>query len=296
MPSNSAKKIWVFLFLTFALSSIFYYLIISSGSVQSYSLGLMWCPGVAAMITQLIFGRNLRGMGWKPGKFKYLLASYGVPLAYVLVVYAIVWLTSLGTFSPDQLVKQMAVQYHIQVHSPLMFVLIYGAIVATFGLVISSLTALGEEIGWRGLLVPELSKKYSFTKTALISGGIWALWHYPLILFANYNNSSAPVWFGLICFTIMVVGTSFAFAWLRLKSGSLWTGVILHASHNVFIQAFFTPLTGPTRWSAYVIDEFGIGLALAAVVVAYLFWRRRGKLQPAFQEVQVVAADGAVLP
>lgn len=296
MPSNSAKKIWVFLFLTFALSSIFYYLIISSGSVQSYSLGLMWCPGVAAMITQLIFGRNLRGMGWKPGKFKYLLASYGVPLAYVLVVYAIVWLTSLGTFSPDQLVKQMAVQYHIQVHSPLMFVLIYGAIVATFGLVISSLTALGEEIGWRGLLVPELSKKYSFTKTALISGGIWALWHYPLILFANYNNSSAPVWFGLICFTIMVVGTSFAFAWLRLKSGSLWTGVILHASHNVFIQAFFTPLTGPTSWSAYVIDEFGVGLALAAVVVAYLFWRRRGKLQPAFQEVQVVAADGAVLP
>jgi len=281
MTITSTKKIWVFLLLTFGLSSIFYYLIISSGSIQSYSLGLMWCPGVAAMITQLIFQRSLRGLGWKPGKFKYLLLSYGMPLAYVVVVYAIVWLTGLGTFNPGQLVQQIAAQYHIEVHSTISFVIVYGVIIGTLGLVVSCLSGLGEEIGWRGLLVPELSKKFSFTKTALISGGIWALWHYPTILFANYNNSSAPAWFGLICFTIMVIGISFAFAWLRLKSGSLWTGVILHAAHNVFIQAFFTPLTGATVWSSYVIDEFGIGLALAAMVVAYLFWCRRGKLQPA---------------
>jgi membrane protease YdiL (CAAX protease family) len=287
MTSSPAKKIWVFLLLTFALSSIFYYLIISSGSVQSYSLGLMWCPGVAALITQLVFERSLRGLGWKPGKFKYLLASYAVPLAYALVVYAIVWLTGLGTFNPEQLVNQVAAQYHIQVQSPVAFVIVYAVIIATFGLVTGALSALGEEIGWRGILVPELSKKYSFTITALISGGIWALWHYPVILFANYNNSSAPVWFGLICFTVMVIGISFAFAWLRLKSGSLWTAVILHAAHNVFIQACFTPLTGPTRWSAYVIDEFGIGLALAAVVVAYLFWRRRKELN--FLDVKSVA-------
>ncbi len=275
MPSTPAKKILVFLLLTFALSSIFYYLIISSGSVQSYSIGLMWCPGIAALITQMIYQHNLRGLGWKPGKFKYLAASYSLPLAYALVVYVIVWLTGLGAFSPDQLVTRMAAQYHIQVHSSLQFILVYGIIIATFGLVIGGLSALGEEIGWRGLLVPELSKKYSFTSTALISGSIWAFWHYPLILFANYNNSSAPAWFGLVCFTVMAVGISFPFTWLRLKSGSLWTAVILHAAHNVFIQAFFTPLTGPTRWSAYIIDEFGIGLALAAVGVAYLFWRRQ---------------------
>ena len=278
MPLTSTKKIGVFLLLTLVLSSIFYYLSISKGSIQGYSLGLMWCPGVAAIITQLIFQHSLHGMGWRPGKFKYLLAGYGVPLAYVLVVYAIVWLTGLGTFSPGQLVTQAAAQYHIQVHSQVLFVIVYGIIVATFGLVMGALSGLGEEIGWRGLLVPELSKNFSFTKTALISGGIWALWHYPLILFANYNNSSAPAWFGLLCFTVMVLGISFAFTWLRLKSGSLWTAVILHAAHNAFIQAFFTPLTGLTRWSAYVIDEFGIGLALAAVVVAYLFWRQRGRV------------------
>ena len=160
MTSVSTKKIWLFLFLTFALSSIFYYFIILSGTIKGYSTGLMWCPGVAAIITQLVFQRNLRGLGWKPGKFKYLLASYGVPLAYVLVVYAIVWLTGLGSFSPEQLIKQTAAQYNIQVHSTVLFVIVYGVIIATFGLVVSCLTALGEEIGWRGLLVPELSKNF----------------------------------------------------------------------------------------------------------------------------------------
>ncbi len=116
------------------------------------------------MITQLIFNHSLRGLGWKPGKFKYLLASYGVPLAYTLVVYAIAWLTGLGAFSPDQLVTQMAAQYHLQVQSPVEFVIVYGIIIATFGLVMGALSGLGEEIGWRGLLVPELSKNFSFTQ------------------------------------------------------------------------------------------------------------------------------------
>ena len=75
----------------------------------------------------------------------------------------------------------------------------------------------------------------------------------------------------------MIIGTSFAFAWLRLQSGSLWPAVLLHASHNLFIQAIFTPLTGTTRFTPYVIGEFGVGLALVALPVAYLFWRKRGE-------------------
>lgn len=277
MTSTSTKKILVFLFLTFALSSIFYYFIISSGTIQAYSFGLMWCPGVAALITQLIFQRNIRSLGWSI-KPKYLLVSYGLPLFYGLVVYGIVWLTGLGPFAPEDMAKQMAAQLHIQVRSPYVFVVVYGFVMATVGVVISCGSALGEEIGWRGLLVPELAKQFPFTATALVSGVIWAIWHYPTILFANYNNSGASTGFGLVCFTVLVMGISFAFAWLRLKSGSLWTAVLLHASHNLFIQAFFTPLTGKTSLTPYVIDEFGLGLALAALLVAYLFWRKRGEL------------------
>jgi membrane protease YdiL (CAAX protease family) len=276
--TTPGKKILVFLLLTFGLSSIFYVLILSSGSISSFSFGLMWCPGIAAILTQLIFQRNLRNLGWKAGKLKYWLWSYGLPVIYGLVVYGIVWSTGLGKFAPYDQVIQAAKQLNIDVQSPAIAAVLYVLINATLGVAINMTAALGEEIGWRGLFVPELSRKYSFTGVALISGAVWTIWHAPAILFSDYNNAGAPAWFGLICFALMVVGSSFAYAWLRLKSGSLWPAVILHASHNLFIQAIFTPFTGNTGLTPYVIDEFGLGLALVGLVLAYLFWRKRDVL------------------
>jgi membrane protease YdiL (CAAX protease family) len=51
---------------------------------------------------------------------------------------------------------------------------------------------------------------------------------------------------------------------MRLKSGSLWTAAILHASHNLYIQAIFTPLTRNTGKTAWFIDEFGAILPIVA--------------------------------
>ena len=107
MTIPSHKKIMVLLALTLALSSIFYYLIISAGKLESGPvLGLMWSLGIAAIITQLIFQRNLRGMGWKPGHFKYLLFAYLLPVGYGLISYAIIWLSGMGRFDSTELAAQ----------------------------------------------------------------------------------------------------------------------------------------------------------------------------------------------
>jgi len=128
------------------------------------------------------------------------------------------------------------------------------------------------------LLVPQLARITSFTKTALMRGIIWAVWHCPIIIFADYR-SKVPVWYNLLCFTVMVTGISFAFVWLRLKAGSLWTGMLLHASHNLFIQGVFTPLTVDTGITEYFIGEFGTALAVLALFTAVLFWRKRWELE-----------------
>lgn len=288
MSDRPYKKIAVFLALTFALSSIFYYLVISTQSFPtSYGFGIMWCPGVAAIVTQLIFHRSLRGLGWKPGRVKYLLASYLLPLAYVFVVYLITWLVGLGKFDPTAFAADLK-ESNAYGTTPFEILGIYLLIMLSVGFLINCFAVLGEEIGWRGLLVPELAKTQSFTMTAFISGGIWAIWHWPLILSGEYNSVGTPVWFGLVCFTIMVIGISFPFAWLRLKSGSLWGAVLMHAAHNLFIQAFFNHLTINTGPTEYVIDEFGIGLALISPLIVYLFWRKRNEvavadMQPSLQ-------------
>ena len=95
---NARLEIAVFVTLTFLLSSIFYFKIISAGDLEAAGalpiLGLMWCPGIAALMTRFAFRRNLRGLGWGLGKPRYLLASYGLPLLYAVVAYGLVWLLS----------------------------------------------------------------------------------------------------------------------------------------------------------------------------------------------------------
>lgn len=281
MTDTSSKKIIVFLIITFGLSAICYFLIISAGSLQAsgglYGLALMWCPAVAALVTQFVFQRNVRGLGWQLPSAKYLLAGYLMPAGYGFVTYLVVWLTGLGGFSPKQLTDTISTQIGYEFQSPGLFTLIYILVAATAFMIPSVISALGEEIGWRGLLVPELARKMTFTKAALVSGSIWAVWHLPLVLFADYN-SGTPAWFAVGCFVLMVIAISFAFAWLRLKSGSLWVAVLLHASHNVFIQNVFTPLTSDTGITSYIIDEFGIALVIAIGLLAFYFWRRRGEL------------------
>jgi membrane protease YdiL (CAAX protease family) len=77
---------------------------------------------------------------------------------------------------------------------------------------------LTRAVGWRGFLVPELSRAMSFTQLSIVSGIVWATWHYPILLFADYN-SGTPAWYGLTCFTVMIVGTSRTCAVDPLASG-----------------------------------------------------------------------------
>jgi membrane protease YdiL (CAAX protease family) len=285
----SAKKrgrqeLFTFLVLAFGLSSIFYYLIISAGGMQSEGaglvVGLMWCPGIAALITRLAFQRNLRGLGWGLGKLRYLLASYGTPLAYALLAYGAVWLASRGAFFNSEVLGKIAERLNERfgwgVDTSGAAAGAFFLLVATQGVLVNCLFALGEELGWRGLLVPRLAETQSFTRTSAISGAIWAVWHWPLILLAGYEGGSRA--FSLAAFTLMVVAASFIFAWLRLASGSVWTAVLLHGSHNAFLQGFFDPLTRSEGAAKYLAGEFGIVTAVAVVLVAWWYWRRRGKL------------------
>lgn len=60
----------------------------------------------------------------------------------------------------------------------------------------------------------------------------------------------------LLVFTRMVIAASFVFAWLRFRSGSVWTVVLFHASHNLLIQQIFDPPTEDRGITEYVTTEF----------------------------------------
>jgi membrane protease YdiL (CAAX protease family) len=278
---NTWRQIRVFLLLTLGFSAVFWACIVHTGRLGAghglYVTGLMWSPGVAALITRLLYQGTTRDVGWQWGRTRYQVFSYLIPVGYAFIVYAVVWVTQLGGFYDVAFINAQAADLGWSALAGPLQLLMYALVAGTIGMASSCATALGEEIGWRGFLVPQLAKVTSFTKLSLLSGFIWSLWHYPILLFADYN-SGTPAWYALTCFTLMVVGISFIFAWMRLKSGSVWTGMFLHASHNLWIQGIFDPLTRDTGKTRFVIGEFGIGLAVAAVVVAFITWRRRGEV------------------
>ena len=270
MTGITKKKVLSYLSLTVLLSAPFYYLIISEGTLSGggglYVLGLMWAPGISAILTRLYWQRNLREMGWGWGKTRYQVSSYLFPVITGLAVYGFVWLAGFGDFSGESLTDETVTSLPAAI-----------GLMATLGVLFSSLSALGEELGWRGLLVPELAKLTSYTTVSIICAVVWAFYHYPVLILADYN-STAPIWYAFLMFTLSIGGVSFIATWLRLKSGSMWTGVILHASHNLFIQGVFDGLTVDTGQTEYVTTEFGIGLAVFYLAGGYWCWRHRGAL------------------
>jgi len=279
--SPSRRQVATYFFFVFLFSSVFYLLIIRAKTLGAgggvFVTGIMWCPALAAFATLKLYRRRLSELGWRWPAERYALASWYIPLSYSAIAYVIVWVGGLGAFPNHQFMDSLVARLGLGL-SPTASTILYVALIGTFGLVGSISRALGEEIGWRGFLVPEMSKTFSFTATGLISGIVWSLWHYPVLIFADYN-AGTDTRYAMACFTIMVVAISFVFAWMRLKSGSLWTGALLHASHNLYVQAIFTPLTRDTGKTAWFIDEFGLMLPLVTIAFAVYFWARRGELQ-----------------
>lgn len=274
------QQLAIYLLLVFAFSSVFYFLMLRAHSLGAgaglYVFGIMWCPALAGIATLKLNGRKLTELGWKWPQARYAMQSWFIPLFYAAIAYTIVWCGGLGGFPNHEFMEHLVPLIGLRI-SPVVSTVIYVLLAGSFGVVKSMASALGEEIGWRGFLVPELFKSTGFTGTALISGVVWSCWHYPLLIWGDYN-SGTPTWYGLTCFTVMVVSISFVFAWMRLKSGSLWTGALLHASHNLYIQGIFTPLTRNTGKTAWFIDEFGAVLPLVALAFGIYFWRRRTEL------------------
>jgi hypothetical protein len=128
----------------------------------------MWCPALAAVLTCRIARRDLSTLGWRWPRNNYMLASYLIPLAYAAVAYGAAWALHLGGFNRE-FVQQVAQGFGLKGLPSWAALGLYLILGSTVGLVRSCATALREEIGWRGFLVPELARMTSFTKTALIS-------------------------------------------------------------------------------------------------------------------------------
>ena len=282
---NTSKRIITFLGITFGLAAIAYVLLITTtdGFSGDSPLGALvqFAPTIGALSTLIIYQRNLRGIGWGWGRGRYYLLSYITPVLVLLLSYGLLWLT-LGGFYDEAVVAKLQTTVSQDMDttfsSSTHFLLVWFILNGTANMLFASIFAIGEEIGWRGFLVSELAPQMSFSKIALTTGLIWALYHYPLILFLGEATEGVSLVYQLLMATIASVAISTILAWFRLKSDSFWPIVIFHGSLNAFLQNFFEPVTADTPLVAYLTGDYGAIQAIGFGIVAYLFWRKRNSL------------------
>lgn len=270
------KRLTIFLVIFLILNLFVYYLLFTQPDVRTpLILCIMWTPGISGLLAKLISDRTLRGMGWGWGKWRYQGMAYLLPLAACLIVYGAVWTFGWGNFDSTKFTA--SINRMLFDGEPTFVFWQAFLFVATAWLFMSAISATGEEIGWRGFVVAEVARMMSYTKGAFLIGLFWACWHIPGILYLGYNAGTDPRW-AVPCFVVMITSVTFIMNWIRLRSGSLWTGAIFHASHNMFIQAIFDRVTVDSGTTLYVTTEFGIGLALVYATMGFLFWTQRHRL------------------
>jgi membrane protease YdiL (CAAX protease family) len=135
---------------------------------------------------------------------------------------------------------------------------------AVAGGTVNGLVAMGEELGWRGMLY-EQTRGSGFVKQVGFTGLVWGLWHTPLIL-EGHNYPGHPQW-GVAMMCLLTLSLAGPMAWVRRRSGSVLAPALLHGAVNgsagitvVFTAGANDLLGGPAGLSA--------ALAMAILLLA----------------------------
>jgi len=266
------KTILLFLSLLTALSSIAYYAILKLNPTSIYIGLLMISPALASFITLIIRKRPISSLPWRLKELKYLKLAYFTPILYVSIAYVLIWSFGFGDLINTERISKWSAELGIDSDNQTLVIAVMVFLLLTVGVIKNLGSTLGEEIGWRGFFIFELRKVLSFKALTIVSGIIWAIWHFPVIHLMYGGSEYLLLHLG--AFTIMILGVSVILAYYTFKSNSLWPAAVYHSIHNIYIQKICTPLTITNENTTFWIDEYGFMIPIVTTVFAIYFWRK----------------------
>jgi membrane protease YdiL (CAAX protease family) len=143
------------------------------------------------------------------------------------------------------------------------------------GLVVVTVIIMGEEIGWRGFVLPRVQELTDKRRAAVVTGFMHGLFHLPLICIATTYDTGGSRWIAAPCAVVTITAGGVFYAWLRDRSGSIWPVAVAHnAVNTVFdIGASLVVASSPASL-AYVAGETGFATLGACVAMAVVVLMR----------------------
>ena len=168
-----------------------------------------------------------------------------------------------------------------------MYVLVTLISSITIAPLINTVVALGEELGWRGFLYPQLKERFGKQKGWVLGGIIWGAWHWPLIALIGYEYGAAagnPVGYagfpvsGMIMFAIITISWGILHDWLYEKSECIWVPSLFHGAVNA-IASLPLVLCRINTGTIRLLGPAPVGIlsGLPFLLIALMLYRRAGK-------------------
>lgn len=296
------KRILVYLAITFGLTYGYCFLIlyplvrgqtlsgVPAVATQLLVAACMFFPAIGVLLTRLITKEGFKDSWLKPNikkNIKYYLLVWFGPGILTLLGAGLYFLLFKGSFDPNcgymKLTLEAAGTPADAIPVPLNLLMLIQAIQ---GLLLSPImnfvTCFGEEWGWRGYLLPKISRQLPTLPTLLITGIVWGLWHAPLTAIGHNYGLGYPGFpftgIAMMCLFCIVIGIFLSYA--TLKTRSCIPAILGHGAINGFsaIGIYFTanggnPFVGPAPTGI-------IGMIPFIIAAVYMLIRLNCKKEP----------------
>jgi membrane protease YdiL (CAAX protease family) len=226
----------------------------------------MWGPGIAAIVTTLaVQKKSFRSLNLnRLGPRRFYLWALLLPTALTVLGGLFTLLFGIAKLDTEFTLMRSALSAApggdaIPVGLVILIQSAFAILLAPF---INMIFALGEELGWRGFLLPNLMPLGQW-KAILISGVIWGIWHAPAVA-QGLNYPGYPV-LGVFMMIVFCVLLGTILSWLTLNTKSPWVAALAHGAVNAvaglpvlffqpgFNMAFGGTLATPPAWLAMIL-------------------------------------------
>jgi len=239
--------------------------------------GYMFGPAIANLLTRLITKEGKTDLNLRPhfkqGRWVYYLAAWVLP-GVLVIAGSVLFFAIFPKFYDSELsmlTTQIMATAGLADINPWTIVIAQTIQAIILAPLLNALPTFGEEFGWRGYLQPKLMP-LGGRKAILLTGIIWGVWHWPVILMGyNYGFEyfGAP-FLGPLAMVWFTLTLSAIFGWLTIKANNVWPAVIGHGAINgiaaislLFVKGNPDLLLGPTPVGLIG----GAGLTLAAILI-----------------------------
>ncbi|MDL9980720.1 CPBP family intramembrane glutamic endopeptidase [Microbacterium sp. ASV49] len=257
-------------------------------------IAMMYTPTIAVLIVMFTFkapaSDRLRSLGmWplRPAKQVVWMMVVGLLAPFVIYGVAVAIAGSVGLVRLDLLgfsgmaenLKAAAAAVPAGKALPPVGLLVVLELVALpFGAIFNGLATFGEELGWRGWLVPAL-RPLGTWPALVISGAIWGFWHTPIILL-GYDFGRRDVG-GVLLMIGACIAWGVLFGWMRLRSASLWPSVLAHGMLNASAGLLLLFRAAGAPIDQMIVGPLGfVTWGVLAVVVIVLAATGQFRIQP----------------